>query len=515
VVPSAAPSAAPAFPGRLRLPVAAALAGALLATGHAPLGWSWPAFAALAALLALGTLPTGARAAALTGWAAGFGHFAAALFWIVEPFLVEPEAHGWMAPFALVLLPGGLALFWAAAFALAERVGGRVLPARLFALAVALAAAELARAHVLTGFPWALPGHIWIGAPQMQAAALAGAFGLTLATLLCAGLVAWPLRDPRPLPLAAAAAAVAALGGAGAWGSARLAAPDPDDPGLTVRLVQPNAAQDLKWDPAMAESFLARLLAETAAPAAGPAPDVTVWPETAVPWLLNGAEPILAEIAAAAAGRPVAFGIVRREGARVYNSLAVTDAEGGIAALYDKHHLTPFGEYLPFGEWFARLGIHGLAASEGAAFTPGPGPRVLDLGAAGRVLPLICYEAIFPRHLFVPERPDWVMQITNDAWFGTVSGPFQHLDLARLRAVEQGLPVVRAANTGVSAVIDAKGRVRASLPLGAAGHLDAALPAALPPTPYARLGEAPALAALAALALAALAAGLLGRRLTG
>ena len=509
-----APTGGPARLHGWRLPAAAAGSGALLALGQAPLGWSWVSLAALALLLALGTLPAGPRAAAAAGWAAGFGHFAAAMFWIVEPFLVEPEVHGWMAPFALVLLPGGLALFWAAAFALAERIGRGAPAPRLLAVAVALAAAELARSHVLTGFPWALPGHIWIGAPQGQAAALVGAQGLTLATLVLAALLAWPLLHRRPAALIAPAAALAVLLAAGAWGRARLAAADPADPGVTVRLVQPHAEQHLKWDPARADGFLRRLLAETAAPPAGPPPDLTIWPETAVPWLLNGAEPILRDIAAAAGGRPVAFGIVRREGARIYNSLVVTGAAGEVAALYDKHHLTPFGEYLPFDDWFARFGLHGLAASEGGAFSPGPGPRVLDLGPAGRVLPLICYEAIFPQHLTAAERPDWLMQITNDAWFGTVSGPYQHLAQARLRAVEQGLPLVRAANTGVSAVIDAKGRLRAALPLGAAGHLDAALPGALPPTPFARAGEAPARVALALLALAALALGPVRRRLS-
>ncbi|MBD3766142.1 MAG: apolipoprotein N-acyltransferase, partial [Rhodobacterales bacterium] len=172
--------------------------------------------------------------------------------------------------------------------------------------------------------------------------------------------------------------------------------------------------------------------------------------------------------------------------------------------VYDKHHLVPFGEYMPAGDLaYGMFGIAAFAAQQGAGYSPGPGARVLDLGGAlGRVLPLICYEAVFPQDLHAaPERADWILQVTNDAWFGRWSGPFQHLAQARLRAVEQGLPLIRVANTGVSAVIDARGRVLRALPLGEAGFLDAALPAALPAPPHARWGDGPLVLLLAGLGL--------------
>lgn len=470
--------------------------GLVAATGHAPLFW-WPlALPALGLLLRLGAMAPGGRAAAWLGWAGAFGHFAGAMFWIVEPFFVDPLRHGWMAPFALVLLPGGLALFWAAAFGLARWWRGGV-----WLMACLLATAELVRAHVFTGFPWAAPGQVWIDSPLGQMAAVIGPHGLTLAALLAAAAIGSAGRGragiARPL------GAVVALAGLWVWGAARLDAPTPPAPGTVVRVVQPNAEQSLKWDAALAAEFMRRLLTETAAAPQGPAPDVTIWPETAVPYVLNGAEALLADIDRAAGGRPVVLGIVRRDDAdiRVFNSLIVTGPGGTPTAIYDKHHLTPFGEYVPFGDLLARFGIHGMAASEGRAFTPGPGPQVLDIPGAGTALPLICYEAIFPALARTHRRAGWIVNITNDAWFGQMSGPWQHLAQARLRAIEQGLPVIRSANTGISAVIDARGRVVGHLPLGVQGHIDAPLPAALPPTPYARTGDSPALLALFVLVL--------------
>lgn len=473
-------------------------AGVVLAAGQAPLSLSYVALAALVAVFALLDRAPGPRAAALTGWAAGAGYFAAGLFWIVEPFFVDPWRHAWLSPFALVLLPGGLALFWALAFGLAARLaqGWR----RVMLGAVLLAAVEMSRAYVLTGFPWALVGYMWIDAPQMQLAAVIGPHGLTLATCLAAAGAALALGRPRAW-LAVPALALAGVAGAGLWGAARLATPMPDPGGTILRLVQPNAEQRLKWDPDLAQDHMARLLTATAAPAEGEEPDLFIWPETAVPYLLNGSEALLAQVDFAALGRPVVFGVVRRDDERLYNSLAVTAPGGTVAQLYDKHHLVPFGEYLPFGDALAHVGIYAFAASHGGGFSAGPGPALLDFGTAGKALALICYEAIFPQNLRAAERPDWVLQATNDAWFGDISGPYQHLAQARMRAVEQGLPVIRAANTGISAVIDARGQVTGSLGLGVQGILDAALPAPLPPTPYSRTGDWPVLVLLAALTL--------------
>jgi apolipoprotein N-acyltransferase len=208
--------------------------------------------------------------------------------------------------------------------------------------------------------------------------------------------------------------------------------------------------------------------------------------------MLDQAGPAFEAIRRAAGGAPVVLGLQRREGARYYNSLVRLDAQGEVSALYDKHHLVPFGEYMPFGDFLAGFGIHGLASNEGHGYSAGPGPRLIELGALGQALPLICYEGVFPQDVGdYADRPDLLLLITNDAWFGRISGPYQHLAQARLRSAEQGLPMIRVANTGVSAMIDAAGRVTASLPLGETGWTDTPLPPALPPTIYARTGDGP------------------------
>ena len=467
--------------------------GAVMALGQAPLDAWYLTVPALAGLLALVARQPGVRAAAFVGWFGGAGYFAVALNWIVEPFFVDFAKDGWMAPFAPVLMAFGLGLFWAAAGALA---GASRRP--VAGMVVGLGVAELARGYVLTGFPWALIGHVWIDTPVAQAAAFVGPSGLTLLTLgVAAGLLRWP-----SVPVSVAV--LAAVWGAGLW---QLHQPDPAAPGVTLRLVQPNAAQAAKWDPGNARMFFDRLMAYSAAK---PAPDLVIWPETALPYLLDS-NPGLAAAIGADAGVPVVVGLQRVEGPRAWNGLKVLGADGAVLAAYDKHHLVPFGEYLPFGDllfdWF---GISAFAARAGKGYSAGPGPLVLDLGPVlGRVLPLICYEAVFPQGLRGAGRADWLLQITNDAWFGAWTGPFQHAAQARLRAIEQGLPLVRVANTGVTAVFDARGRQVASLPFQTAAYLDAGLPGPLPATVYARWGEIPVLVMLGGLA-----AGLIRRRRT-
>ena len=457
--------------------------GVLIATGQVPLGLWWLALPALAVLLHQLARQTAVHVAWM-GWFAGAGYFALALNWIISPFLVDVARHGWMAPFALVFMAFGLALFWAAACGLALRTR-----APLLALVTALATAELARGYALTGFPWALIGHVWIDLPPAQIAALVGPSGLTLLTLSAAGLFA----TRRPALMASGLAMLAALWAFGAW---QLAKPDPAPPGITLRLVQPNAAQGSKWDPALAQLYFDRLMLATAAPDTAElgTVDLVIWPETALPYLLIDNPDLPALITTAAHGASVALGHQRVDGGRGWNALAVFGPNGEPLASYDKHHLVPFGEYVPLvdaaPDW---LGLSAFSARTGNAYSAGPGPVLLDLGALGRVLPLICYEAVFPQDLRGTARPDWLLQITNDAWFGTLSGPFQHAAQARLRAVEQGLPLVRVANTGVTQVTDARGRITAALPFGTDGFLDAALPGPLPATAYARWGEIPLL----------------------
>ncbi|MEX5729846.1 apolipoprotein N-acyltransferase [Rhodovulum iodosum] len=468
--------------------------GAAAALGHAPLGL-WPvALLGLAGIVALVAGADTAGRAARRAWIAGGGYFAASLNWIVEPFLVDIARHGWMAPFALVLMAFGLALFWAAAGWLSARlVAGRAARGLLFAIVLVLA--EALRGYVFTGFPWALIGHVWIGTPVMQLAALGGPHLLSLIAVLAATLpVALAAGQARAAGLALSVLLVAGTWGAGAL---RLAAPVPGRPDAPlIRVIQPNAAQHLKWRRDMIPLFWERQLALTAYPQ-GPRPDLVIWPETSVPFMLERAGGALDEIAAAARGAPAIVGVQRREGRRTFNSLAVVGPDGALGQVYDKHHLVPFGEYVPFAGVLGRLGIKGLAANDVYGYAAGPGAALIDLGRLGQALPLICYEAIFPRDVrAAPGRADWLLQITNDAWFGRWTGPYQHLAQARLRAVEQGLPMVRAANTGVSAMIDARGRFVDRLALNSAGQFTAPLPPALPATPYARTGDAPALLVL-------------------
>jgi apolipoprotein N-acyltransferase len=449
-----------------------------------------------AGLIYLVAASTGVGRAAWLGWLGGAGHFGAALFWIVEPFLVDPVRHAWMAPFAALALAFGLGLFWALAAGVGAWFGGSARH-RAGGFAVALAAMELARGHVLTGFPWAQPGHIWLDTGVMQGAAFVGASGLTALTLALAAL---PALTGRRWPLGglAAGAIIAAIW---TWGAGLIAPASPEGAPV-VRLIQPNIPQHLKWRPDLVRQWFDRQLDFTAAaPLSGKRPDLVIWSETAIPWLLDDAFAAFGTMALVADGAQLAVGLQRDEpGQRYFNSLALITPDGDVAEVYDKHHLVPFGEYVPFSDLLRGTPLGGLAGRSLAGFTPGEGPIVWDLGALGRVAPQICYETVFPAYLHLTPRPDWVLQVTNDAWFGAISGPYQHLAQARFRAVEFGLPVVRAANTGVSAVIDARGHVVAALALNTAGWVDVALPAPLPATFFARRGELP----LAGLLLVAL-----------
>lgn len=503
------PAAIPRLPLHRRLPVMEAALGALAAMGLEPFGF-WPAtpVAFGLALWHIARAPS-ARRAGVEALAFGAGWFGLALHWIVEPFFIQPEIHGWMAPFALVLMALGGGLFWAIpAWAACRLV--RHWRHRVAAIALAWLLAEWLRGFLFTGFPWAQPGQVWADTAVAQLAGWGGQLGLTALTLAIAALPSLLWRPVRPhldgiAPGLGAAAALLVL----AWiaGLLRLNGTEPEAPGVTLRLVQPDAAQALKWDPDWAAEFWRRLLTLSAGPtASGGAPDVVIWPETAVSFLLNDAGPALPLIAEAAGGAPVLTGIQRAEGLRYYNSLVEVTPGAQVGAIYDKFHLVPFGEYIPWGDALAGLGIGAFAAQAGMGYSKGEGPTTMQVGDLPAFQPLICYEAVFPRHLRdAPGAPAWTLQVTNDAWFGRFSGPWQHLAQARLRAVETGRPLVRVANTGVSAVIDARGRVLESIGLGRMGRIDAALPAALPGTLWLRAGDLPLLAvtllSLAALAL--------------
>ena len=472
--------------GRLCL---VALAGVSAGFGHAPFDLWLVALIAFAVLLHLVTTAQTPRRGAFLLWLGGAAYFAASLNWLVEPFLVDAATTGWMAPFALIAMAGGLALFWWLAGWIALRaIAPAHKVARLASLVGLLLLAEMARAVVFTGFPWAHPGHVLIGAPLLALAGIAGAHGLTLIVLAIAGCMAYfgPSR-----PVAAIALMAVPLFGAIWLGAVVPPAPPPAADAPIIRLVQPNAPQHLKWRADMIPVFFQRAL-NLSATAGAAAPDLIIWPETSLPVLLENSAPERARIAAAAGGAMTLVGAQRFQGFQPRNSLAFLDQTGAVRAVYDKHRLVPFGEYMPGGMVANALGLRGLAERLDGGYVPGAGPSLMSLGAGlGQAFPMICYEAIFARDLGRASRGDWIVQVTNDAWFGRFSGPYQHLALARLRAVEQRLPLLRAANTGVSAVIDARGRVTAMLPLNTAGALDAPLPVALPPSLYARTGDTP------------------------
>lgn len=439
------------------------------------------------------------KAAFGAGWWYGLGWFTVGLYWIAHALLIEPEKFGWMIPFATLGLGGLLAVFTGAATWLVHLSGARG-AGRVPMLAAAWTLTEWLRSWVLTGFPWNPVGSIWDPVlPVLQLGSIAGVFGLTLMTVLCAALPAL-LADRGTARAKLACLAVAAglpLAAAG-WGGARLAGGDDGIvPGVRLRLVQAAVAQSHKWKDDLRQAHLDAQLQLSRAPGFDGITAV-VWPETAAPYFLDLDDVHRNEVAAVAPpGGMVLTGAPRVtpqgiEPFQIWNSLMAVTADGSLAAVYDKVHLVPFGEYVPLRALLPIAKItHG-----GTDFSSGPGLRTLTLPGLPPVSPLICYEAIFPGAVVGRDqpRPAWLLNLTNDAWFGLSAGPYQHLASARMRAVEEGLPLVRAANTGISAVFDGHGREIARLGLGERGVVDAPLPAASAPTLFSRFGNPLALA---------------------
>lgn len=497
--------------GRQRY-VLAILVGAALTLAQPPLGWwpvLFPAWSVLA-VLALGAESPGS--AARVGGAAGFGFFLTGVSWVGQAFLAEAGKVWWYAPvmpLAVALLAAVLAAFWAGGFWLARRLPVAGAWGSVAAFALAMTLAELARGTMLTGFPWALQAYAWTDTPVAQAAALMGAYALSALTVAAACAPA-ALALGRRGPLAVGAALLAA---GWLWGAARLDAALRDDGGAMVRLVQPNIAQADKWEPGATRAIFDRLVSLSAQPSAEK-PILVIWPEVAVTFLYDQSPEAQALVTAAlGGGAAVAVGSVRRDPeGRLYNSLLFYGPDGAPLGTYDKRRLTPFGEYVPYVAILGRLGI-GTLGDGLSGFTPGSEPGPFSLPGLPPAAPLICYEIVFPGEVAAAVGgAAWILQSTNDAWFGDTSGPRQHLAIARMRAIEQGLPVARAANTGVSAMIDAHGRIRASLPLGAQGVVDSPLPSTVAPTPFVRAGNLP-LIAIGAIFAAGVLSGVARRRL--
>lgn len=496
---------------------AAWLAGIVSTLSMAPFFW-WPLlFATLPVLVWLLEATHTLKRAAWIGWWFGFGYFLLGLFWIGEAFLVEANFI-WALPFAVTLLPAGLALFFAAATAAAVALTpiSRGWP-RIVALALAISATEWLRGHILTGLPWNILGYA-LTAPDtmMQSASVLGIYGLTLLTVLvfAAPAVLWTAATTRLQQLTGVALAGLSVLVMLSYGTITLRRASPDMvPGVRLRLVQPSILQTEKWLPEnQRRIFLdhldlsGRKLDGTPDSLAGI--NLVIWPEAAMPfqplkspealqmigdllpdrtYLISGG---LRSEDVPATGPGVDDGPSRK----AFNSLMAFGNVGGkkgeLVALYDKIHLVPFGEYLPYQRLLEKIGLRQLTRMRGG-FTANNGARapfiVPGLPAFG---PLICYEAIFPTAVMpVGPRPAALLNVTNDGWFGNTTGPRQHLHQTRVRAVEEGLPVIRAANNGISAVIDARGRMIARLDMNVRGSLDSALPVAGGPTWYSRFGD--------------------------
>lgn len=474
--------------------------GVLAALAFAPL--RWPLMLAIG-LSGLALLLSGCaadkrpvRSAFLTGTLFGAGYFGTGMFWIANAFLVQADQFAWMIPVVLPLFFLGLGLFFGAAGAVHVAVSRRARlsgMARLLPLVAALAGTEWLRGHILSGLPWNLFAQAMAGSTlTLQPLAALGPYGYGVVVLLIAMVPAWVLLDPprwrKPVALAAALGAAIV-----AHGLARLGtAPHEVRTDIHVVIVQPNVPQRDKLDAQKRVQALRRSV-ETTIRGASTLPDgsavYAVWPENAYPFLARIPDlPTILE--AEMPGKSwLVSGSIRSVDEGFTNGLLVfgpAGAGGGLAATYDKHRLVPFGETLPFYGVFKALGIESLSPVGDGGFIPGTGPALIDAGPAP-FAPLICYEDVFPGTLYPRgQRPDWLVVVTNDAWFGDAAGPMQHLDIARMRAVESGLPLARSANTGISALIDAEGRVIDTLPLYEPGVITRQLPVARPPTLYER-----------------------------
>ncbi len=467
------------------------------------------------------------RTAALAGWWLGFGYFVGGLYWLGAAFLVEPDRFAWALPLGVLGLPAVLGLFTALGFAVALMVWSSG-AARILALTFGLGLAELARAYLFTGFPWNEFGMAFGQFAALgQAASIVGLHGLTPVVIALfaapATLTDETFRQWRFSPTAIAIVVFAVIFGFGVWrlhlGSVEMT------PNVRLRIMQPNLAQDAKFRPAAGPEILRRYLDlsdRSTSPSVAGLVNVThlIWPESAFPFVLSREPQALGMIASTLGKHTILLtGAIRMESGssvedKAYNSLLAVDGTGKIIASSDKVHLVPFGEYLPAGRLLRAAGLRQLIALPGG-FTAGTARRTMSVPGLPAFQPLICYEAIFPGEV-TPNagsdspaaRPAFLLNVTNDGWFGLTSGPYQHAAQARLRAVEEGLPLVRAANTGISMVVDPYGRALKELPLGTAGILDSQLPKPIEPTFFARHPVAP----VAATFLVMLAASLVGRR---
>ncbi|MCU0839285.1 MAG: apolipoprotein N-acyltransferase [Rhodospirillales bacterium] len=440
------------------------------------------------------------RASAIVGLLFGLGYFTAGLYWVANALLTKPEEFGWLAPFAPLGLAAILAPFCIVPALAARWLTPRPGAARVIVLAGSWTLAEWLRSWMLTGFPWNLVGSAWTFADAtMQPAAWIGTYGLGLITVLAAAMPAVLAdagrADPRtgrrwraPAAAAAALALVMVAGAIRLWSGEAVGVVD----GVRLRLVQPNIDQSIKWR----RDLLDRHLEDQAMMGAWPGeepPTHVIWSEVAAPMFITEDPSRLALIGRhTPPGGLTVLGTLRRSGdadaLQLWNSVVAIDSEGNVVGDYDKAHLVPFGEYMPL-RWLTNIGNFTVGFAD---FSAGPGIATQSWPGLPPVSPLICYEVIFPAAVARrDQRPHWLLNLTNDGWYGHSAGPYQHFAASRLRAVEEGLPLVRVANTGISAIIDPYGRVVERLGLGVRGVVDGDLPERLDDAPlYARTGNA-------------------------
>jgi apolipoprotein N-acyltransferase len=448
----------------------------------------------------------------MAGWWFAFGYFVFGLFWVGEAFLVEAEKFAWLLPFAVTLLPAGLALFWGLAAGVAKLQWAPGL-ARVLILALTLSIAEWLRGHILSGFPWNTLGYALTAPPAfIQSAALFGVYGLTLLTVVIFAsplVVATDVAPSGPARLrriaVGASVALVPLTLLFAFGLWRLSGgPDPTVPGVRLRIVQASVPQRDKWRAEKQGAIFQDQLDLSRRDPSGRQDDLAgithlIWPEASMPFLPLQHPEALAAIGDLLPNRvQLLAGALRLKNPELrfnprpegYNSFMVFGDGGQLETVYDKIHLVPFGEYLPLQHTLETIGLEQLAHWRGG-FSVGVSPRpLLTIRGLPPTIALICYEAIFPGDVVEGSaRPGLLINVTNDGWFGETTGPLQHFHKARVRAVEEGLPLIRAANNGISAVVDPHGRVVAMLGVNARGTIDASLPSALTLTTYVRLRD--------------------------
>ena len=419
------------------------------------------------------------------GWMFGFGYFVASLWWLANALFLDGTQYIWALPFAVFGLPAYLALFFGLATVFARMFWSDGM-GRIAALAVGFGLAEWLRSFALTGFPWNAIGYGMMPFPMMmQSVHVVGLYGMNaLAVFVFASPALFGTKRGATLGLGLASCLFAAHLGYGFY-SLQQPAAEPDPNAKIVRLIQPQIPVGGDIDDAeRARIFDQHIAMSVSAPEnGGKRPDIIIWPETAIPFILSENQDAFTRIGDMLQdGQVLISGAVREEqtassaAPRYYNSIYVFDDKGQIIGAADKVHLVPFGEYLPFEDLFNSFGLNAIAAMPGG-FSAGSAHSLLAAPDKPVFYPLICYEAIFPNEISATaDKADALLNITNDSWFGSTPGPHQHFQEAQVRAVETGIPLIRAANSGVSAVVNEKGQIRAGLDINTGGFIDAPIP---------------------------------------